>query len=81
MIDYDKLQQSITLFCESFRPLIDALIKAFESLKSAAVEYNEYLEKKKKVNHLRSSWVVPMDTRVKSQVMMNKPKFVFRKVI
>lgn len=81
MIDYEKLNEAFATIYEAFRPLMEEFKKAWNAFRTAAAEYFKSIEKKKKVNQVRSSWVVPRDTRLKSQVMMNKPKHMVRKVI
>lgn len=66
---------------KSFAELWETVAEKLERLKDLFDSTDDYLEWKRKQEHMRASWVVPVDTRVKSQVVDNKPKFIVRKVI
>ncbi|MGM0903079.1 MAG: hypothetical protein ACQEXB_18520 [Bacillota bacterium] len=78
VIDIDKLIKRIS---EALKPLIKALKEKWDQFKSLVWPQEEYRKKKKENNHLRSTWIVPADTRLKSQVNDNKPRNIVRKVI
>lgn len=82
MIDIEKLNEALKVFVKKALnawKLIKELLQRYKDLLSKIGD--AYFKHKKQIEHMRSSWNVPFDTRKASQVMMNKPKFTIRKVI
>jgi len=78
MIDWEKLTEAFAEITKSMAEMIDRIRNAFEATED---HLEDYIKWKKKQVHLRASWHVPADTRLKSQVLMNKPRNLVRKVI
>jgi len=71
---WECLQRAIKEFARATAIIFDEIVELAESIRD--VQANQ--EERKKY---RRTWHVPKDTRVKSQVMNNKPKYIVRKVI
>ncbi len=77
MIDHAVI--GITAMMECLKPIVDAAMQMWKTIKDVALEVYEHYEKlsqKQKV-----TWPIVWDTRKRSQVMSNKPKFMVRKII
>jgi len=81
VIDINKLSQMIKRLSDALKSLIKALKEKWDQFKSLVWPQGEYRKKKKEINHLRSTWRVPSDTRLKSQITNNKPRNLVRRVI
>lgn len=77
-IDWEKISEAFAELTKIMYEKMERFSEAFESIED---QVDEYLEWKKQNEHMRSTWFIPIDTRTKSQVIDNKPKFVVRKVI
>jgi len=64
VIDIDKLIKRLS---EALKPLIKALKETWNQFKSMVWPHEKYSKKEKKVNHLRETWMVPTDTRLKAK--------------
>ncbi len=69
----------------AFGEVAKAIADAFASISKFVTENKELIhqwqanEKRKK--EVRKGWILNLDTTKPSQVMMNKPKFIVRKVV
>jgi hypothetical protein len=66
---------------KAFRELAKAVSAIFEEIVELCESINDVVESQGEQKNYRTTWHVPKDTRIKSQVMNNKPKFIVRKVI
>lgn len=77
-IDMDALR-------EVFLKLYEGLKRIFERIKEfvkhAAAIYDQCSKRKRVIADTRSGWNVIRDTRRKSQVLLNKPRNLVKKVI
>ncbi|PPA70061.1 hypothetical protein [Jeotgalibacillus proteolyticus] len=67
-----------------FRNIIDTILDAFRGMQGVAADvlhYAELHEKRFKNEHIRATWHIPKDTRIASQVHLNKPRYQVRKII
>jgi hypothetical protein len=78
VIDFRELEKVAVAVANGIRTIIDRFKAVVESLDDY---YNDFFERKSRIEKTRASWVINQDTRKQSQVISNKPKFMVRKVI
>lgn len=82
-IDMDALREVFLKIYEGLKRIL--LKRIFERIKEfvkhTAAIYDEYSERKIVIDDTRSGWQLAKDTRRKSQVLMNKPRNLVKKVI
>lgn len=76
--DWERISEAFAEFAKVMAEKMEQIREVFEALEDPI---NIYLEWKNQREHVRDSWIVPADTRMKSQVMINKPRNLIRKVI
>lgn len=81
MINYEKFDIAIEQFAEGMKVFIKRIQEAWLIIKKSIGEVFDCLDKIKNTEKARCSWVIPRDTRQKSQVILNKPRVIIRKVI
>jgi hypothetical protein len=77
-IDMDVLRE---LFLKLYEGLKRIFERIKEFVKDAAAIYDECSKRKTVIADTRSGWNVIKDTRRRSQVLMNKPRNLVKKVI
>ena len=72
---------AIARFLEISEAIVNSFKNAWDGLKDVALKIANIQENIEKKKVLRSKWTVQRDTRIKSQVIDNKPKHLVRKII
>jgi nitric oxide reductase large subunit len=78
VIDFRELEKVAVAVANGIRTIIDRFKAVVESLDDY---YNDFFERKSRIEKMRASWIINQDTRKQSQVISNKSKFMVRKVI
>lgn len=71
----------IGAFGEVAKVISETFTSIFESIKENAELIHKWHVNEKRKKEARKGWVLNLDTTKPSQVMMNKPKFIVRKVV
>lgn len=73
----ETLREAFSVLYESTKPIRERIEKLLRELAAIEESRNDI----DRTEHLRSSWTIETDTRKPSQVILNKPKFMVRRVI
>ncbi|MDZ5711639.1 hypothetical protein [Jeotgalibacillus haloalkalitolerans] len=73
-----RIEEWITDFVASFAEAVHEIVSSFVQMLEGIVETNKQIEQD---NQIRRTWSVDTDTRLKSQVIENKPRHQVRKII
>lgn len=83
-IDFKELEIAFQEIGESLSVIFNEIRKAWNGVKLVVENTDEWLEiyftRKQQINHMRASWYLIRDNCKSSQVLMNKPRIVVRKL-
>lgn len=84
-IDYQELEKAFQEIAKGLSTIFNAISEAWNCVKSVFENKDEWLERyfkrQQQIQEMRASWHIIRDSSKSSQVLMNKPKNLIRKVI